>query len=148
MWFTTNSLMYAFQILAPGRIRFPRNPCFTMTRWKLSNWYQLSIQKWVQGIILTVWSLNIVISRLELFNRIIDDELCKFTTHLPYLYHLIIMVFASKIDIRVWHLRQRGNVDLGTLGAPNNWTSLLFWSLYCLVVFISLYCVALYFIVM
>ena len=49
------------------------------------------------------------------------------------------MLFASKIDIRVWHLRQRRNVDLGTLGAPNNWTSLLFWSLYCLRVFIVLH---------
>ena len=89
-----------------------------MTRWKITNWYQLSIQKWVQGIILTVWNLNNVITRLEIFKRIIDDELCEFTTHPPYLYHLIIMVFAPKIDIRVWLLRQRGQVDLGTLGAP------------------------------
>ena len=88
--------MYAFQILAPGKIRFPRNHCFTMTRWKLSNWYQLSIHKWVQGIIFTVWSLNIVISRLEHFKTNLMMN-CVNSQHI----HLNFITWLS------WFLRQR-----------------------------------------
>ena len=39
--------------------------------------------------------------KIGAFKMIIDDELCEIPTHPPYLYHLIIMVFAPKIDIRV-----------------------------------------------